>query len=139
MAASPALDGYSMSSQTIVMYPHLSRFDRLFGGHLLAWIDEGCAMTAMKLMGTHRIVTKKMSEVIFEAPGMLGDIIEIWTKPTANGRTSLTMSCQAVVCRDGVASRGVICRCEIVFVALDEQGRPTPWGAKGRPSGGISV
>ena len=129
-AQDPERDGYAMASQMIVMYPHLSRFDRLFGGHLLAWIDEGCAMTAMKLMGTHRIVTKKMSEVIFEAPGMLGDIIEIWCKPTKHGRTSLTMSCQAVVCRDGLATRGVICRCDIVFVALDEQGRPTPWAKR---------
>jgi acyl-CoA hydrolase len=84
-------------------------------------------MTAMKLMGTQRIVTKKMGEVIFEAPGMLGDIVEIWCKVTAQGTSSLTLGCQAVVCRDGVASRSVICRCDIVFVALDEQGRPTPW------------
>jgi acyl-CoA hydrolase len=128
----PDLDGYALASQSIVMYPHLSRFNRLFGGVLLAWIDEGCAMAAMKLMGTHRIVTKKMSEVIFESPGMLGDIIEIWCKPTHHGTTSLTMSCQAVVMREGLIGRGVICRCEIVFVALDDQGKPTPWGPQER-------
>ena len=132
----PDLDGYAMASQSIVMYPHLSRVDRLFGGQLLAWIDEGCAMTAMKLMGTHRIVTKKMSEVIFEAPGMLGDIIEIWNKPTREGRSSLTMACQAVVVRERTAGRSVICRCDIVFVALDDHGRPQPWGPADRPGRG---
>jgi acyl-CoA hydrolase len=123
----PGLEGYAIASQAIVMYPHISRADRLFGGVLLAWIDEGCAMSAMKLMGTHRIVTKKMGEVIFDAPGLLGDIVEIWCKPIRQGRTSLTMGCQATVLRHGIADRTVICRCDIVFVALDDHGAPTPW------------
>jgi acyl-CoA hydrolase len=127
----PGPEGYTLASQAIVMYPHVSRADRLFGGQLLAWIDEGCAMSAMKLMGTHRIVTKKMSEVIFDAPGLIGDIVEIWCRPTREGRTSLTMSCQAAACRHGVPGRSVICRCDIVFVALDDQGVPTPWRVVG--------
>ena len=132
MAIPLDLAGFTMASQSMVMYPHLSRFDRLFGGQLLSWMDEGCAMTAVKLTGSHRVVTRKMTEVVFEAPGLLGDIIEIWCKPTHAGRTSLTLACQAVVCRDGAAQRSVICRCEVVFVVLDEHGRPTPWGGPGR-------
>jgi len=123
----PDLADYSLAAQHIIMYPHLSRVDRLFGGQLLSWIDEGAAMLAMKIMGTQRIVTKKLSEVIFESPAMLGDIMEIWCKPERYGRSSLGLSVLATVCRDAADDRSTTCRCDIVFVALDEHGKPCPW------------
>ena len=93
----------------------------------MAWMDEACAMTAMRIMHTKRIVTKKFGEVIFEAPGLLGDYVEIWCKPERQGRTSLTLSCRVLARSIAPEHVEAICRSTVVYVALDENGRPSPW------------
>ena len=122
-----SLDAYELSARRIVMYPDLNAAGRLFGGRLMAWMDEACAITAMRIMGTPRIVTKKFGEAVFEAPGLVGDVVEIWCRPLRFGKTSLTLSCKVAV--RAVAPERVtpISRSTVVYVALDEHGRPTPW------------
>jgi acyl-CoA thioesterase YciA len=109
------------------MYPDLSFAGRLFGGQLMSWIDEAMALAAMKRMQTRSIVTKKFGEVVFEAPGLLGDIVEFWYRPSNLGRTSLTLNCRTIVRRGESDEAHQICRSTVVYVALDEEGRPTPW------------
>jgi acyl-CoA thioesterase YciA len=122
-----ALQGYILSAQRLVMYSDLNAAGRLFGGRLLAWIDEATAMTAMRIMRTNRIVTKKFGEVVFEAPGMLGDFVEIWCRPEREGTTSLTLDCRVMVRKVHSEEAKQICRSTVVYVALDEAGRPKPW------------
>ncbi len=121
------LEEYTLASRRLVMFSDLNFGGRLFGGRLMAWIDEAGALIAMRAMGTKTLVTKKIGEVIFDAPGMLGDFVEIWCKTAREGRTSLTLDCRVVV-RD-VADDKVaqICRSTIVYVALDANGAPTAW------------
>lgn len=120
------LEGYGLASREYVMAPHLNASNRLYGGQLMAWLDTAGAMVARQHMKTKNIVTKKFGEIVFDAPGLIGDIIEIWYKVTKEGNTSLTLDCVAVVHRDD-DELVMICHCEVVFVALDENGRPTPW------------
>lgn len=121
------MEDYILSAQRLVMYSDLNAAGRLFGGRLMAWMDEACAMTAMRIMRTERIVTKKFGEVVFDAPGTLGDYVEIWSRPTRRGVTSLTLSCKVLV-RSVVLGRAEsICRSTVVYVALDDHGRPKAW------------
>ncbi len=123
----PPLDGYVLSAQRLVMYSDLNAAGRLFGGRLMAWIDEATAMTAMRIMKTKRVVTKKFGEVVFDAPGLLGDFIEIWCRPEREGTTSLTLDCRVLVRTIGPEEARQICRSTVVYVALDEAGRPRAW------------
>ena len=124
------LEGYILSAQRLVMYSDLNAAGRLFGGRVMAWMDEACAMTAMRIMMTKRIVTKKFGEVIFESPGLHGDYVEIWSRPERHGVTSLTLSCRVLARSVTSEYASPICRSTVVYVALDEQGRPTPWKKK---------
>jgi len=93
----------------------------LFGGRLMSWIDEECAVYAICQMQTRNIVTKYMSEMNFVAPAYQDDIIEIGTETVSVGRTSITLRCEVRI-KD---SKKVIITIEkIVFVALDDKGRP---------------
>jgi acyl-CoA thioesterase YciA len=121
------LQGYTLASQKIVMYPDLNAAGRLFGGKLMGWIDEATAMAAIKIMRTRNVVTKKFGEVVFEAPGLLGDLVEIWCRPSREGSTSLTLDCRVVVRRDLPGDARQICRSSVVYVALDDEGRPKAW------------
>lgn len=123
------LDGYVLAAQRLVMYSHLNAAGRLFGGQLMAWIDEATAMASMRIMKTKRIVTKKFGEVVFEAPGLLGDYVEIWCRPVREGTTSLTLDCRVLVRSIEPDVTRQICSSNVVYVALDEDGRPKAWKA----------
>jgi acyl-CoA thioesterase YciA len=126
------LDGYQLCTRNMIMYPDLSVCGRLFGGKLLSWIDEAMAMQAMSIMKTQNIVTKKISEVNFLAPAQLGDVLEIWGEEVKRGSSSLTMHGKVIVRREveGEANLVSICDCTIVFVALNENGKPRAWNKK---------
>jgi acyl-CoA hydrolase len=97
----------------------------LFGGSLLRWIDEEAAIYAIIQLGNYRVVTKFISEINFEASAQQGDLIEMGLKATHFGRTSLTM--RAVV-RNMITRRTILTIDRLVFVNVDEDGRPAPHG-----------
>ncbi len=97
----------------------------LFGGSLLRWIDEESAIYAIIQLGSHRVVTKFISEIDFQASATQGDIIELGMVATAFGRTSLTM--RAVV-RNMLTRKTILSIDRIVYVSLGSDGKPEPHG-----------
>jgi acyl-CoA thioesterase YciA len=118
---------YSSVSHKMVMHEDLNPAGRLFGGRLMEWIDENAALYCMKKMQTRRLVTKKFSEVIFNLPADLGDVLDFRFGVAASGRSSLTVGCRVETTpMEPQDVPKVIVECSIVFVALDENGKPTP-------------
>lgn len=95
----------------------------LFGGQVLKWIDEEVAIYATCQLGTPNLVTKLISEINFISPSFLGDVIEIGVEATKFGKTSLTMKC---VVRNKNTEAIVVSIDNLVFVSVDENGKPTP-------------
>lgn len=100
----------------------------LFGGRLLQWIDEEAALYAIIQLDNVHVVTKFISEVNFIAAPKQGDIIEIGIVATHFGRTSLTLHCEV---RNKLTREPILSIERIVFVNLDESGKPTPHGKTG--------
>ena len=134
----PAKRGYELIYQKVVMYRDLNSAGTVFGGVLVSWMDEASAIYASKKIGMGRVVTKKISELIFNEPGNLGNLLEVWCKTSKEGKTSITIS--TLVLRrsskelelqqfQGV---GEICCSEFVFVALDENSIPWVWNNKAK-------
>lgn len=100
----------------------------LFGGRLMEWCDEAGALYAFCQMKTKKIVTLKVSELIFKEPVKLGDILEFFAYTTKEGNSSLTLKLEVIRKTIGkeILSQEVL-SCEMVFVAIDENGRPTAW------------
>ncbi|MBC8739798.1 acyl-CoA thioesterase [Paraburkholderia sp. UCT31] len=101
----------------------------LFGGRLLCWIDEEAAIYAIGVLGNRRVVTKMMSEINFVSSGQQGDIVELGITAIAFGRTSLTLRCEV---RNQITRRSILTIDRVVFVNMDEQGRPLPHGKSER-------
>jgi acyl-CoA thioesterase YciA len=97
----------------------------LFGGRLLQWIDEEAALYAIIQLENKHIVTKFISEINFISSPVQGDIIEIGIVATHFGRTSLTMKCEV---RNKLTRQQILTIDKIVFVNLDENGKPVPHG-----------
>lgn len=129
---SPEARGYERVYRKLVMFADLNAAGTIFGGQLVSWMDEAAAIYAGEKMHTRRIVTKKISELIFNQPANLGDLLEIWCRVTKEGRTSLTASVLVVrrstrTDEDVFTQVGEVCASEFVFVATDEEGRPKEW------------
>jgi len=99
----------------------------IFGGVILSNIDLASAVEARK-SGAHRYVTKAMREVEFHAPVFLGDIVNFFTETRRIGRTSITVqvSVEAERWGAGEGERVQVTEAEVVLVAVDSEGRPTP-------------
>lgn len=97
----------------------------LFGGSLLKWIDEEAAIYAIIQLDTNRCVTKYMSEINFVSSARQGDIIELGMVATKFGRTSLTLKCEV---RNKLTRKTILAIDTIVFVSLDEEGKPWEHG-----------
>ena len=97
----------------------------LFGGRLLQWIDEEAALYAIIQLENKHIVTKFISEINFISSPVQGDIIEIGIVATHFGKTSMTMQCEV---RNKLTREQILTIDKIVFVNLDENGKPVPHG-----------
>lgn len=119
---------FELITNRLIMTADLNAAGKLFGGRLMAWMDEAAALYCMTKMGTRQIVTKKISEVIFNEPAMLGDVLEFRCRVKTIGKSSLLVECivQTKKIEDSAGAERIITSCELVFVALDRNGRPTP-------------
>ena len=97
----------------------------LFGGQVLKWVDEEAAIFAICQLGSPNIVTKAMSEVNFVSTAVLGDIIEFGMDLVSVGTTSITIACDV---RNKITKQSIIRIDKIVFVLLDENGKPKAHG-----------
>ena len=97
----------------------------LFGGQLLAWIDEELALYSIIQLENSRIVTKHMSEINFVSSAKQGDVIEIGIDVVKFGNSSLTLKCEV----RNMMSRATIITIEtITMVSMGSDGRPQSHG-----------
>ncbi len=120
-------DGYFLSGRHLVMAPDCNATENLFGGQLLSWIDEGAALFAGCKMGTDRLVTLKMGEIIFKVPVERGRVVSVYCKTSHEGTTSLGV--HVVVTKRSFEAGGEtpVIDTNIVFVSVGEDGKPRPW------------
>jgi acyl-CoA thioesterase YciA len=97
----------------------------LFGGKVLQWIDEEAAIFAICQLDSSNIVTKAMSAINFVSTAVVGDIIEFGMELVKVGNTSITIACDV---RNKITKQSIVKIDEIVFVLLDENGKPIPHG-----------
>jgi acyl-CoA hydrolase len=97
----------------------------LFGGKLLAWIDEELALYSIIQLENSRVVTKYMSEINFRSSAKQGDIIEIGIDVVKFGNSSLTLKCEA---RNMMTRETIITIDSTTMVSLGEDGKPRPHG-----------
>ncbi|MDR6844206.1 hotdog domain-containing protein [Flavobacterium granuli] len=97
----------------------------LFGGKLLAWLDEELALYSIIQLENRRIVTKHMSEINFRSSARQGDIIEIGIDVVKFGRSSLELKCEA---RNMMTRETIITIDSIIMVNLGEDGKPKAHG-----------
>ncbi|MFA7686662.1 MAG: hotdog domain-containing protein [Moheibacter sp.] len=97
----------------------------LFGGTLLAWIDEEAALYSIVQLENPHIVTKFISEINFMSSAKEGDVVEIGIDVVKFGKSSLVLKCAV---RNMMTHETIITVDNITMVNLDENGKPKPHG-----------
>lgn len=117
-----------LTYRKLVMSEDLNHANRLFGGQIMKWADEATAMYAMCQLGTRKLVTVRVTELVFKEPVKGGDILEFMASTIKTGRTSLGVHLD--VLRKSIEDRTVVptvvLSCDFTFVAVDDNGKPTP-------------
>ena len=102
----------------------------LFGGTMLAWLDEAGAAFACQACDTPRMVTKHISAVTFEKPVRPGQIIKIYGDVVKVGKTSITIRLEARRHSVYNGTQRLVCSTEMVFVRIDGDGEAIPLSEK---------
>ena len=114
------------TSVQIVIPQHCNGYakPRLFGGQIMAWIDVVGAVAARRY-SQKAVTTVCIDHLTFLKPAYLNDTVVQEAFVTWTGRTSMEVRVDSMVERlDG--SRELINRAYAVFVALDDDDRPSP-------------
>jgi acyl-CoA thioesterase YciA len=104
----------------------------LFGGTMLGWLDEAGAIFACETCDTPRMVTKKISEVVFNKPVRPGQIIKIYGEVVRVGNSSIVIRLEARRHSVYNGSQRIVLSTDMTFVRIDGDGEAIPISDKVR-------
>ena len=97
----------------------------IFGGVILSHLDLAAAVECRR-HGVRRYVTAAMKEVEFVAPVYVGDLVSFYARTVRVGTTSITVHVDVEAERRGDGTKVKVTEADVVYVAVDDNGRPTP-------------
>lgn len=103
---------------------HLNGAGRLFGGQLMAWIDEVAGLVGIR-HSKGDVITASVDNLRFMRGAYLKDLIVLIGRITYVGRTSMEVRVDTYV-EDFRGIRRSINRAYITLVAVDENDKPRP-------------
>ena len=106
----------------LLKYEDINGANRLFGGKLMAWIDEVAGVTARRHCEA-QVTTACIDNLQFKEPAFLGDMVVIIGRMTYIGRSSMEVRVDSYV-EDAQGFRRPINRAYVTIVALDENEHP---------------
>ncbi|AWV89357.1 acyl-CoA thioesterase [Bradymonas sediminis] len=111
----------------VVMMPKdTNALGSIFGGVILSQLDLAAGEEARKTAGRN-VVTKYINGVDFIAPVKMGDWVSFFTRTEKVGNTSVVVRVLVVAHRGARRARLFeVTEAELVFVAVDDAGKPAP-------------
>jgi acyl-CoA thioesterase YciA len=119
-------EDFDLIARHIVAVKNLGGADRLFGGTMLAWLDEAGASYAMIRAKATGLVTRHIQAMDFLAPGRLGDVLGIYGRVAKMGKTSISIEMRVLAEDPPTGAAREIVHTTFVFVAVDKSGNKKP-------------
>ncbi|MCB1168994.1 MAG: acyl-CoA thioesterase [Leptospiraceae bacterium] len=121
--ATEELKDFHIVTRHLVMEKDLNYHGNLYGGTMLAWLDESSALYVMETIGYTNFVTAGMENVRFKSPARSGEAVVFYCRTASTGKSSITVQTRAFV-HDPISDRkDEIINCSITFVCLKD-GKP---------------
>lgn len=104
---------------------HANPLGNVHGGYIMKLVDEAGALAAMR-HAQQRVVTVALDQMTFRQPILIGDLVTLTAEVSYVGNTSMEVQV-CVEAENPVSSRRTHTNMAyLVYVALDERGRPVP-------------
>ena len=121
----PKTPNASRISIAQLMHPeHANILGHVHGGWIMKLVDEAGALTCMR-HAQKRVVTVAVDSMVFREPIKIGDLVTLNAEVTYTGRTSMEAEVQDVAEKPITGERTNTNTAYLVYVALDDDGRPT--------------
>lgn len=113
----------------VVMMPRdTNQYETIFGGVILSYIDQAGFIEARR-HGTHRWVTASIQRVDFQAPVLVGDVVNFNTCTERTGTTSVTVRVRVEAERYTTGDTVVVTEARLTMVAINAAGMPIPFNS----------
>ena len=110
----------------VVRLEHLNQYGSLFGGRVLAVIDELAFVACARTYPGSNFVTRAVLDAEFEAPARLGDVLEFNFGIAEVGRTSVKVRVDMIIHSHTRGESRKSFDGTVVMVCVDESGRAVP-------------
>ena len=115
---------FSRAELTTLVMPHMQNvLGDLFGGNLMALVDQAAAVAAMRHAGG-RAVTASIDRVDFRERIPVGALVTCAASVDFVGNTSMDLSVEVFSENIATGERRHTHTAHVVFVAIDDQGKP---------------
>ena len=115
-----------LTTRTLAMPADANPSGDIFGGWVLSQMDIAGGISSHERANC-RTVTAAVDRMSFIEPVKIGDILCVYTDVVKVGNTSMDIHIEAwTQKRDGTHSQSKVTEAVFKFVALDDDGRPTP-------------
>jgi acyl-CoA hydrolase len=116
----------SRTIQASIVQPSDTNFHgTIFGGTMMAYIDEVAAIAAMR-HSRRPVVTASIDSIDFLSPAKMGHSVCLEAFVTSTGKTSMEVFVKVISENLLTGERALTATSFLTFVALDENGKPTP-------------
>jgi acyl-CoA hydrolase len=116
---------YSVGVLTTLVMPHMqNQLGDLFGGNLMALVDQAAAVAAIRHAGG-RAVTASIDRVDFRERIPVGALVTCAATVDYVGTSSMDITVEVYSEKVSTGERRHTHTAHVVFVAIDEQGKPT--------------
>jgi len=107
------------------MHPeHANLLGNVHGGWIMKLVDEAGALACMR-HAQKKVVTVAIDSMTFRQPIRIGDLIILNAEVTYTGHTSMEAEVQVVAENPITGERTHTNTAYLLYVALDDEGRPT--------------
>jgi uncharacterized protein (TIGR00369 family) len=103
---------------------HANLLGNVHGGWIMKLMDEAGALACMR-HAQRKVVTVAMDSMDFRQPILIGDLVILTAEVTYVGRTSMEVEVQVIAENPVTGERTHTNTAYLVYVALDDEGRPT--------------
>ncbi|MBK8784185.1 MAG: acyl-CoA thioesterase [Anaerolineales bacterium] len=108
-----------------LMHPeHANLIGNVHGGWIMKLVDEAGALACMR-HAQKKVVTVAIDSMTFRQPIRIGDLIVLNAEVTYTGKTSMEAEVQVVAENPVTGVQTHTNTAYLVYVALDDEGRPT--------------
>ncbi|MFA9418897.1 MAG: acyl-CoA thioesterase [Gammaproteobacteria bacterium] len=115
----------NLTIRTLAMPADSNPSGDIFGGWVLSQMDIAAGICAAE-RARCRTVTVALDSMSFIQPVKIGDVLCVYTEVIRVGNTSIDIHVEAWAHRDRIGDEIKVTEAKFKFVALDQEGRPTP-------------